>query len=171
MKKAIYITVLTATMFSCKSKKQMAAEPVVTITSECPKDGNCSVKLNPHKAIELKTDEFGRLYYTLVENPSKSVYQYTYNRIVKGNLQDGHYREEVIFEVSDASNIHLTNEALAQQKVLFGRFCYCKGQTGYYAVKQGSLSVTQNKQQTWAELNFTISEVPQIIQEIRFKHP
>lgn len=171
MKKAIYITALATTLFSCKSKKQTVAESNITVTSECPKDGDCSVKLNQHKAIELKTDEFGRLYYTLVDDDVKSVYQYTYKRKVKGNLQDAQYREEVIFEVSDHDNISLANEALAQKKVLFGRFCYCKGQTGYYAIKTGQLSVAQNKNKTSVDLNFSVSEVPQIIQHISWTTP
>ena len=166
MKKAIYITALATALFSCKSKKQTVAESIITVTSECPKDGDCSVKLNQHKAIELKTDEFGRLYYTLVDDDAKSVYQYTYKRKVKGNLQDAQYREEVIFEVDNQNNISLANEALAQQKMLFGRFCYCKGQTGYYAIKTGQLSVAQNKNKTSVDLNFTIAEVPQITQHI-----
>lgn len=166
MKKAIYITALATALFSCKSKKQVITEPVISVTSECPKDGNCFVKLNAHKAIEIKTDEFGRLYYTLTDDETKSVYQYTYNRKVKGNLQDANYREEVIFEVSNQDNISLTNEALSQQKLLFGRFCYCKGQTGYYAVKQGKLSVAKKEKQTSVDLHFMISEVPQIIQHV-----
>jgi len=165
LSKAVFLLALTG-LLSCKSKKETISEPVISLTSECPKDGNCSVKLNAHKAIELKTDEFGRLYYTLVDDDAKSVYQYTYNRKVKGNLQDAQYREEVIFEVSNQDNMSLANEALAQQKVLFGRFCYCKGQTGYYAVKQGKLVAAKNQKQTSVDLRFTITEVPQITQHI-----
>lgn len=171
MKKAIYITALAAALFSCKSKKQTVTEPAITVSSECPKDGDCSVKLNQHKAMELKTDEFGRLYYTLVDDETKSVYQYTYKRKVKGNLQDAQYREEVIFEVSHQNNISLANEALSQQKALFGRFCYCKGQTGYYAIKTGQLSVAKSQNKTSVDLNFSISEVPQIIQHISWTTP
>lgn len=104
--------------------------------------------------------------YTLEDNPAKNVVIYKYAKIVKGDLQDAGYREEIVFELDrNVSAINLSGDQIQNTKMLFGRFCFCKGQTGYYPVRQGQLSIDAGHNAT---LHFTVSEVPQVTKQIRF---
>jgi hypothetical protein len=51
--------------------------------------------------------------------------------------------------------------------MLFGRFCFCKGQTGYYKVEQGTLNLIYKKNVVDFTLDFTVTKVPQIIKSIK----
>jgi len=114
----------------------------------------------------VKNDEFGSVFYTLEESASKSVVQYSYKRIVKGDIQDANYREEVVFEIDNINeNLHISDAALQNKQLLFGRFCFCRGQTGYYKINQGNLTVTNGKV---VDLSFKTDQVPQIINHITF---
>lgn len=165
--KRIALLFVVLSMLSCKCKKVAAEQTTTTtnLTSECPKDGTCTIQVIKNKSIIVKKDEFGSLYYTLEESTSKKVIQYNYKRTVKGDIQDANYREEIIFELdSEADNINLTDAALENTQLLFGRFCFCRGQTGYYKINQGKLTVTKNS----IDLNFKTDQVPQIIQHVAF---
>ena len=85
-------------------------------------------------------------------------------KTVKGNLQDAGYREEIIFELDNFDPIKLGSSSLQKTKMLFGRFCFCRGQTGYYKVTEGTFEIANQI----ATLQFKVSEVPQITNEIRF---
>jgi hypothetical protein len=153
-------------VLSCKCKKATTQLTTVSITSECPKDGTCTVQLLKKKSIVVKKDEFGSTFYTLEDSDSKNVVQYTYKRTVKGDLQDANYREEIIFELNNQTdNLTLSDATLENTQLLFGRFCFCRGQTGYYKINQGKLTVTDGKV---IDLNFETNEVPQIINHVSF---
>lgn len=151
-------------LLTCGANKP---EMTVKLKSECPKNGTCSIELLKGKSMALKKDEFGRNIYTLEENANKSVIKYSYSKTVKDNLQDAGYREEIIFEWSPKIKTIL-NEELQNTKMLFGRFCYCKGQTGYYKISKGSLKVTPKRKEKSVTLHFETDEVPQIIKDITF---
>lgn len=165
MRKIALLLVLFSVM-SCKCKKATTQQTSVSITSECPKDGTCTVQLLKNKSIVVKKDEFGSTYYTLEDSDSKNVVQYTYKRTVKGDLQDANYREEIIFELNNPTdNLTLSDATLENTQLLFGRFCFCRGQSGYYKINQGNLTVTDGKE---IDLNFKTNEVPQIINHVTF---
>ena len=150
---------------SCSCKKNTTALSA-SLLSECPKDGDCKIELFDGKTIVVKTTDTGSLYYELEENTSKKVLKYTYNRKVKGNIQDASYREEIIFEVnSNQEKSTFVDSSLQDIQLLFGRFCYCKGQTGFYKIGSGALTVSKDKQTTTTQinLNFKTNKVPQII--------
>jgi hypothetical protein len=165
MRKIALLFVLFSVL-SCKCKKATTQQTTVSITSESPKDGACTVQLLKNKSIIVKKDEFGSTYYTLEDSDSKNVVQYTYKRTVKGDLQDANYREEIIFELNNQTdNLTLSDATLENTQLLFGRFCFCRGQTGYYKINQGKLTVTDGKV---IDLNFKTNEVPQIINHVSF---
>jgi hypothetical protein len=167
MKKLGLIAVLVL-FASCSSKKNTVL-PVANLTSICPKDGDCKVEVFDRKSMLVKTSETSSLYYELEENPAKKVVKYTYNRKVKGDLQDASYREEIIFEInSNTEESNFVDESLQEAKLLFGRFCYCNGQTGYYKIESGSLRISKNKKMETTQINLTLKtkEVPQIIETI-----
>ncbi|WP_309641258.1 hypothetical protein [Flavobacterium sp.] len=168
MSKKIALLFVLFCVLSCKCKKA-AAQTTAAITSECPKDGTCTIQLSRNKSMVVKKDEFGSVFYTLEESTSKSVVQYTYKRTVKGDIQDANYREEVVFEIdNNAENLHFSDAALENTQFLFGRFCFCRGQTGYYKINQGKLTVSKKVNEKEVDLNFKTDEVPQIIHHVGF---
>ncbi len=168
MSKKLSLLTLLLIVASCASKKN-AAVLEASLSSECPKDGDCKIEVFDRKSMVLKVAEAGSLYYELEDNASTKVLKYTYNRKVKGDIQDASYREELIFEIpSNREVFKFTDESLQDAKLLFGRFCYCKGQTGYYKIDSGLLAGSKNKEleATQINLNFKIKKVPQIIEAI-----
>jgi hypothetical protein len=161
------LLLLCALLLSC-SASQKNGVTTVTLTSECPKNGTCTLKLHKNKSMSVKTDEWGNRSYALEESTEKSVIQFNYVRTVKGNIQDAGYREEIAFEINNGNyNLSQSGAALQNTKMLFGRFCFCKGQTGYYNVIDGKLTISGSKEKT-AIINFKVAEVPQIINGITF---
>ena len=54
------------------------------------------------------------------------------------------------------------------KKVFFARWCFCKGQTGFYKINTGNLSISRLENTSYQmHLTFTVDEVPQIIKEIK----
>ena len=165
MKKLICLFIAVG-FTSCKCKQETTTwTPIVDVTSECPKDGTCTAELIRNKSMTVKQDEFGSTYYTLEESDSKSVVKYTYTRTVKGDVQDANYREEIVFETSSQlnENLNISGEALQNKNLLFGRFCFCRGQTGYYKINDGNLTITNGRV---INLDFKADKVPQIIKHI-----
>ena len=61
----------------------------------------------------------------------------------------------------------LKNAALKNIKLHFGRLCFCKGETGYYPIKNGEFNIKKVGENTISiSINFKILEVPQITTNI-----
>lgn len=162
--KKIVALLLAFLVLSCATKKPMANFSKATLLSDCPTAGTCTVELFQNKSMVINFDN-NRNTYSLVDNFEKNVVVFTYNKTVKGNLQDAGYREEVIFETEKTlSDGHFQDAEIQNTQMLFGRFCYCKGQTGYYKVSNGKMQVDAPGN---IILDFSISEVPQIINHIK----
>lgn len=161
---------LLLVLTSCNCKKNTTSkETTNTIigNDECPENGICAIELLKNKSLIVKSDEFGKLYYNLGDNESKNVIRYTFNKDKDETLQDSGYREEIIFEINtNTSELNLSGKELQETKMLFGRFCYCKGATGYYKIEDGTLLLKKGKENLDLNLNFKITEVPQIVTKI-----
>lgn len=59
---------------------------------------------------------------------------FRYERDVPKGVQDGFHSEELLLPFRDGK--------LQADNALFGRFCYCKGETGYFAIPADSLRIT-----------------------------
>ncbi len=158
------IALLLVLIWSCGATKNAAQPTSAILTSDCPKQARCSLTLLAGKTMAIQSESTG-LRYNLVDQPGTTVIIYKYDKIVKGNLQDAGYREEIVFEYDGTLPLSLADAQLQNVKMLFGRFCYCKGQTGYYAVRNGQLLIGDDGK---AQLHFNVSEVPQIIKDISF---
>lgn len=166
--KKISLFALLLIVASCVTKKNVTVIKA-SLSSQCPKYGDCKVEVFDGKSMVLKVTEIGDLYYELEDNAAVKVLKYTYNKKVKGDIQDASYREELIFELSsNKENARFIDGSLQDAKLLFGRFCYCKGQTGYYKIDSGSLSISKNKALETTEINlaFKTEKVPQVIEAI-----
>lgn len=170
MKKLLPLLVLI--IVSCKSTKNTTSTFVVNEaflinTVNCPENGICTIELLPNTSLEFKTDEFGNTYPVIAEG-NKTIFKYIYTRNPVPNTQDSNYSELVFAEFdSTISEIELTDEALQNIKLHFGRLCFCKGETGYYPIKNGKFIISKSSEKSFKiDFNFKIKEVPQIISEI-----
>lgn len=163
MNNKIAIIIGLLSLASCQSQKDFNPTSV-SLISECPKQVDCTIQILTGKSMLIQNDG-NATTYTLQDATGTNVIIYKHNKIVKGDLQDAGYREEIVFEIDQKNgSLKLTDANLQTTKMLFGRFCFCKGQTGYYPVEQGTLSIGNDI----ADLNFIISQVPQITKKIQF---
>jgi hypothetical protein len=173
--KIIYILVTIFLIASCKCKKdvinqvseidstQVVLNNKMTL-SNCPENGTCTIEIFKNQSLDIKSDEFGGIYYDKAENPDTSIILYSYNKNIKEGIHDGGYREDVVFEIKNSDKeISLSNENLQNTKMLFGRFCFCRGQTGNYKVTDGNLKLSNKKGEIQIDLNYNITKVPQLI--------
>jgi hypothetical protein len=154
----------------CNTKNAVASKnTVATLQSNCPGNGTCTITSNPGKSLGINEDEYGNLRYVLNDDATKSVFVITYNRNVPKDVQDGTYREEIIFECDNSNkSTVIEGEALKNAKLLFGRFCYCKGQTGYYTINNGTLRISGDNHQRIFNLDFITSKTPQVLSSVKF---
>lgn len=162
MKKSIVIVLLASLFTACQSQKGMEKNSV-TVTSTCPKDGSCTVEVFQNKSILIEKDQFGNLFYKVVDNPNRNVIKYEYNRTVKDTmLQDAGYREEIAFETdSKFQEISIKDPNPAQ--MIFGRFLFSRENTGYFKVKDKDLTISKGGRKTAINLKFNTGKVPQIV--------
>ena len=164
MKKTVVFG-LIAFILSCKA--QLPSKEELTLTSDCPKYGTCQIELHKNKSLVVIYDNFGGMYYELKETAGKSVIHFQYNKTTQANLQDGHYREDIIFEIKNSTNkLALADSELQQTKLIFGRHCFCKGQTGYFKIEKGRLNLSSKKDEIHFDLSLENEKVPQLIRSI-----
>lgn len=163
-----YLFFLFFFSFSCATKKTTIATSSHTITADSsPENYTCNVEIKQNQAMIIKKDDFDRVYYDTQPNNTTQIIIYRMNRIVDKELKDGGYREEIVFETQmTPTTIELQDAELQNVKMLFGRFCYCKGKTGHYKVTSGKLAI-KNKR---VKINFKINEVPQIMSSAQFNY-
>ena len=167
MKKIILLPFAILAVFC--APKQTTKTSVDRTAFICPTDGTCSVELFTDKKLELKTDSYGGNYYQILDNTGTTVVHYQYNRKTDPQLADASYREEVLFEINaEKPALTLEDAELASVKAVYGRYCYCRGQTGLYPIKQGTLSVTKIEGKVQYKMQFKIDDVPQIIQGFEY---
>ncbi len=152
-------------LLSCATQKQSNIIDI-PIQKECPLDGLCTLSVFNNKQLILLKDGLGGLYYDIKENKGTAVIHYQYNKTTQANLQDGHYREDVVFEIKTSDkSLNLSDAELQQTKLIFGRHCFCKGQTGYFQITKGSLQLHQQTSFAF-DLEFETDKVPQLIRRV-----
>lgn len=162
--KGLLVAVISLSV-SCGSSKSCNNK---LASKDCPSEGKCTVVVHKDKALLIKMDEFGKPHYEMEANPSKNVVVYTYNKDVPKDVMDANYREEVVLELDKKQqSSSLTGKSKGNIKALFGRFCYCKGSTGYYFINEGSLMLSDPEHQNYT-VDFKITEVPQVVNTIQF---
>jgi len=162
-----FVFILFASCKPCQNLNFALKETVFTKTMDCPDNGECFIELIPNKSLEFKKDDIGVLYPIITEG-EKTILKYTYNRNSVPNTQDSNYTEIVYAELDKTiTEISLTNKELQTVKLYFGRLCYCKGETGYYPIKNGDFKIEKSGKDTVKiDIEFSIKEVPQIISKI-----
>ncbi|MDI1318385.1 hypothetical protein [Flavobacterium sp.] len=131
-------------------------------------NGSRKLHLLKNKKLEVVQND-GYVSYTILENDKTNVLHYVYAINQDQVAYDGGYREEVLFEVpNEVLEAKYTDKELQNTKMIFGRYCFCKGKTGVYKIAQGNLHVKSTKKDIHFELDFKITEVPQVTEKIAY---
>ncbi|HLT53624.1 MAG TPA: hypothetical protein VKZ97_07025 [Flavobacteriaceae bacterium] len=172
--KISHLLILLLCLSSCKAKHQdkeaSKKEHVQAIVKSCPTDGHCNVEIFRQKSFNVKFDSYGNSYEEILAGKN-TLAKFTYEKSQEPDVVDGSYREVVYLELPEnLSEMVLSNESLNAVKATFGRFCYCKGQTGYYPIEQGELKINLAEKNVFVvDFDFKITEVPQILTRIQFE--
>ena len=163
----ILFCILLSNLSSCKTTQKVSEEKTLLKVDSVK---NTSKKLYLFKNKKLEIIEInGSLTYKIKDDEKTNVLQFVYERDMDQAAYDGGYKEEVVFEVSNnISEQNYSDTELQNTKMLFGRYCFCRGKTGLYKVKEGKLHIKTSKKETHFELQFKINEVPQVVNEIRY---
>jgi hypothetical protein len=167
------ITLLMIFVFlaSCHPTKDFPAyrDNITNIEMGCPTDGICEIEVKENKAMDIMTDASGSFFYKLHDDNSKAVIVFSYTKSTPKEIQDGTYKEEVVMEIDKSQKAtEIVDFSSGIPKILFGRFCYCKGYTGYYKIDSGKLKIALNGNKKDFYFNFKINEVPQVLENIHF---
>ena len=165
--KYLYILMCCSIIFSCNAKQKIISKnEAFNAIANCPEDGVCTFEVLENKALDIRTDNFGDLYPE-ISNGDKIILRFEYKRNEIPNTVDGNYSELIYVELNPNNLIiELKNSKLQEVKVLFARLCFCRGQTGYYKINNGKLSVTKVDDNYQFNLEFKTDEVPQVITSI-----
>lgn len=156
------------TLISCGSKNHVTTlDQKITVNSYCPDDGVCHLDVMSNKELMHKYDGSGMVYPEVIDG-EQLVLKFEYKRHEIPNTADGHYSEELYIALNkDVLDFDFTNADLQKTNMLFARFCYCKGQTGYYKIVDGHLKVRKISNDTFQlDVTFKTDLVPQIITQI-----
>lgn len=169
----IAFSFLLLNLCACKSAQkasetniQTKSEEKILLKVDSLKNISKKLYLLKNKKLEL-SDTNGSINYKIVDSEKTDVLQFVYEKDMDKVAYDGGYKEEVVFEIpSNIPEQNYTDAELQNTKMLFGRYCFCRGKTGLYKVNQGKLHITSSKKETHFELQFKINEVPQVINEV-----
>lgn len=161
---------------ACKTQNTVDSSKEIAVVSEpqnkkvyCPEGGNCTVKLHKNSSLVLKKDTTDR-YYPVIEKGEGIVVEFKF--LIKGpeGTADGDYSETIHFEINkDTETLSLRSEALEQVDLLFGKHCFCRGEAGYYKVKNGNLTLQKSKDEINIDISLSIPEVSHKIFNIKEK--
>ena len=158
---------------SCKSNTYMnkdqiySNDKIKSVIENCPEDGICTFEIFKNSQLITKSDEFGFLY-PIIKDGNFTVLKYEYKRNEIPDTADSGYSEIIFIQLNpNFMEMKIENQELSKVNLLFGRFCFCKGQTGYYNIQNGFFSIEEKSKNLYQlHLNFKCDDVPQIITTI-----
>ena len=154
-------------LYGCSSSQKVTKDiPLEMQNISCPENGNCTFEVFKNSSLEIKTDNFGKIYPEVVQG-DKLVIKYHYKKNNLKNITDNSYSEFIYFEINkDEEQLILKDAALQNVKMLFGRICFCRDTNGYFKVDQGNLFLFKNNNKLQFNLKFDMKKIPQIISHI-----
>lgn len=163
--KYIWFVIFFMMILSCKTADKTLTRKSDNFLNDCPEAGNCNFKLLKNKSLNIYTDNLGELY-TKINEGNNLVLVFEYEKNKNLDLQDSGYKEQVFIELNPNA-LEIETHNLKTEKLVFARLCYCKGQTGYYKIKKGNLSIKKVKKRNYhIILDFKVDEVPQVISTV-----
>jgi len=149
--------------FSCSTTTNTVDSKSTTmgnskIDSTCPENVDCTFEIVQNKSLVVHTDEFGKSYYQLTDNPETVVFKYQHKLRTDKDLVDAGYLEEVLFEMDkNYGDFSFSGKELQKTKLVLNVMCFCRsGKAGAHKISEGSI-VKKGKQ-------FSIS-LPKIVDD------
>jgi hypothetical protein len=163
----ICLFVISLLWVSCASHQKIDADKKpIMLDFNCPDDGDCVFEVLKNSNLQLKYDEFGKLYPEIIGG-DKIVIKYHYKKDEIKNTVDSNYSEYVFLEINEKNEqLILKGKELQKVKLVFGRICFCREATGYFKVTEGNLFLFNNNGLLQINLKFNVNKVPQVIKEI-----
>lgn len=158
-----FIAILSFILVSCGVQK------ATTLVPPCPDDVECPTEIHQGKALVIKKDDTGQMYYNLEDDKDKTVFIYHYKQNMEESYIDGHYNEEIVFEL-DNSMLKKSFKDIKPTQSLFGVFCYCKGKAGYYPLENPSVSYDVKTKSLIFVLEQVVENQVVTIFEIKFEN-
>ena len=169
MKIQLYLLVTIFLSCSSTAKKNNTTEDFKSSNTEsfCPDNGTCTFEVFNKKSLELNKSRLGKLY-PKINDGNNIVCKFTYTKDRDERYQDSQYIEELYFELPFTDkDFTFENKNLSKTKLIFARLCFCRGQTGYYLINEGVISLKKlNNNSCQINITFKSSEVPQVITSI-----
>ena len=167
--KSFRLLIVSVLALSCISKQEAVSKnSSIEITKNCPDNGKCSLDITSNQSLELKKDDFGAVYPEFIESDLVLLkFEYVRNKIP--NTEDSSYRELIYLELNPENmEVNLSDSNLKKVNAVFGRLCFCRGQTGHYKIRNGNLTVKKLNKDTYEiQFEFSVTEVPQVVRSIR----
>ncbi len=160
--KVIALLSIVVLFGSCGNNKTVVSkkEKEVIILTEgiSDKNGEVSVNMSKNSSLELNEDTIGEIY-PVIESGDNIVIEYKYEEKAEEGIADGNYSETLHFIVPKNTTVLTLNDSnLSDVKLLYGKHCFCKGEAGYYQVKNGKLKIVKTDKDLFFEISFTIDE-------------
>ena len=151
----------------CSSSREQANQDKIPPPRvNCPEGGDCTFEVLQKSTLSLKTDPTGAAYPE-IEPGDNVVVRYHFKKDPEPDVMDSSHSEYLYFEISPGRvEISLKDADLQKVKMIYGRICFCKGETGYFPVRKGNLFVYQNEGDLLVRGSFSVKKVPQTITEI-----
>lgn len=165
--KYIYLFLAFILVISCKTQQKLTQNvPSQFQNINCPEEGDCVFEVLKNSNLQIKTDEFGKLYPEITSG-DKLVIKYHFKKDSNKDIADSNYSEYVYFEIDkNEKQIILKDAALQNVKMIFGRICFCRDAMGYFKVTEGNLFLFNTNGTIQLKTKFKVNKVPQIITEI-----
>lgn len=165
----VLILQLAILFVSCASNKIENEDDTVHIPPpniNCPSGGDCSFEVMKNSSLNLLYDDSG-IMYPKINAGENIVVKYRYKKDEQEGAVDDSYSEYVYLEFKESDRqLILKDKELQNVKMIFGRICYCKGEMGYFKVKQGSLFLFNASGNLQLRSTFKVGKIPQIITQI-----
>ena len=164
-----YIALSFLLLLSACNAQKTAGEDKIVLKTTPFKNGKETLYLLKNKTLDTATVN-GSFTYQVKDNAATDVVQYTYEKDMDKVAVDGGLREELLFEIPKGNfDLSLANTDLQKTKMLFGRYCYCRGQNGIFTITDGHLTVTRQNDELVVTLDFHQKHIPQAFEKISSK--
>lgn len=153
---------------SCGYSKKVPQDKIILKTTAF-QNGKETLTLLKNKSLDTATVN-GYITYQIKDNPTTDVVQFSYEKDLDKAEVDGGLREEVLFEIQQGDfSLVLTDTELQKTKMLFGRYCNCRGHNGIVLLTNGNLNITRKKEELLLALEFNSKNIPQAFNKISTK--
>ncbi|WP_415373707.1 hypothetical protein [Patiriisocius sp. Uisw_017] len=166
MKLFLYLASLMLVANSCGNTKSTLNTVEDTISNTPISTEKIIVETKKNTIYSLVEDTAGSLYPAF-ETGNATTLIFNYTEKGAAGTADGDYTETVHLMIPNDSNyLKLKDQNLQQLKMVFGKFCFCRGEAGYYKVTNGSVSIKNEKGLMTIKASFEIPETSNKISTI-----